>query len=974
MVKAKKTLRSLHLPRQVMPHQESCRLAVGFCLFLTWLLAFPALGTLYVAMPDSSLADGSQLILKGEVVDHSPWGDDGRPQTRYTIAVSSVYKGTWDLSTIDVDLPGGRGSSGTLWRVAGTPHWQVGDLVLVFLTPRVHGGWTLEQFFLGGFSITYEGDHWVASRDLSEVHQVYLPGTSGVFEGQRDLDAFTQWLQDRSQGILRQPDYYLLPSDSSGSSGSSGDDGSDDNNGDVGDTGGSPPNPAGSAKGAPIKFSSLFSSTAPWPLGCGSNGGHNLRWFQFETGASIPWRTHFAGQSGLPGRGVEEMQQALEAWQDVPDTLIDLRYDGITSQSTGLRRNDGANVVLFNDPNDEIGGSWQGSGIMALGGPWFDCALKNHRDTLFHRILEADIVLQNGLESFFASQLDPAAAAQELLGHELGHTLGLAHSDDPASLMAPSLHNDGRGASLSSDDHAALLYLYGTDDEPLPDRPRALQAEVLPGLRVQLQWLDFSDNESGFRIERRRRGEPYQSVATTPPNITRWVDDSVEAGVEYFYRIRAHNAGGPSASTNRVIVLTPPGDAPKAPDALRVAPLGSERVQLTWQDQADDELSYVLELLIPGTFTWLRAPFLGAPNTTGLVVAGLTPDQRYGFRVRASNDFGASEPSNVAFVRTMPADTGCQVGDDRLCLLNGRFQVEVERIDPADGTAYPARAIPSTDSTGFFWFFQPGNFELVIKMVDGRSVNDAFWAFYDGITDLPFRIRITDTSTGAERVYDSPAGATCGWSDTQAFVEVSSPETTVGPVEEPKDLAIRSIEDLIVEPLDDAAAFRAPSPNNWPLLSDVEVPAWLQEAAAASSAEKLADGESPSKANLANPCQPDATTLCLLEGRLSVEVDFADPHNQMREGRGQAIQGTSQSGQFWFFQLDSTELVVKAVDGTETNGNLWLFAGSLTDVSYWLRATDTLTGERKIYHTPAGRTCGHVDLDAFSGTIFGDID
>ena len=947
MEQAKMTLRSPQFLRRPSPQPSGRRLALGFCLLWMWLVTFPAAGTLYVAMPDSSLADNSQLILKGEIVDRSPWGEGGLPQTRYTLSVTTVYKGTWDLPTIDIDLPGGRGSAGTLWRVAGTPHWQVGDPVLVFLTPRIGGGWTLEQFFLGGFSITYEGDHWVASRNLSEVQQIYLPGISGVFEGQRDLDAFTQWLSDRSQGILRQPDYFLQPSDASPAAPPADD--SDPH-----------PGPGIGTKGAPIKFSSLFSSTDPWPLGCGSNGGHNLRWFQFESGASVPWRTHFVGQAGLPGRGVEEMQQALDAWTQVPDTLVDLRYDGITNQTVGLRRNDGANVVLFNDPNDEIGGRWQGSGVLALGGPWFDCALKEHRGNLFHRILEADIVLQDGLGSFFASLSDPAKAGEELLGHEIGHTLGLAHSNDPASLMAPHLHNDGRGASLSADDHSALLYLYGTDDEPLPDRPRALQAEVLPGLRIHLQWLDFSDNESGFRVERRRRGEPYQSVGTTPANITQWVDESVQPGVEYFYRIRAHNAGGPSASTNRVIVLTPPGDVPDAPDALRVAPLDSERVQLTWQDQADNELSYVLELLIPGNTTWLRAPFLGAPDTTGLVVAGLSPGQRYGFRVRASNDFGASEPSNAAFVRTISDDSSCQVGDGVLCLVQGRFQVEVERIDPDDGSFYPARAIPSTDSTGFFWFFQPGNFELVIKMVDGRSVNDGFWVFYDGITELPFRILITDTETGVQKIYDSPAGATCGWSDTQAFVESSQNQPTVGLLEDSKDATARGVDDLRIQPLDPTFSAR-------PLSAvDTAPPPWLSDSA------DMATG-SFDKADLGMTCRPDAHTLCLLDGRLSLQVDFSDPHNQLREGRGQAIQGTEQSGQFWFFQLDSTELVIKAIDGTETNGNLWLFSGSLTDVNYWLRATDTLTGEQKVYFSPAGRTCGHVDLDAFSGTIFGDV-
>ncbi|HJS18404.1 MAG TPA: matrixin family metalloprotease, partial [Anaerolineales bacterium] len=50
--------------------------------------------------------------------------------------------------------------------------------------------------------------------------------------------------------------------------------------------------------------------------------------------------------------------------------------------------------------------------------------------------------------------------------HEIGHTLGLAHSDDPNALMFPSY--DGPRRFLGNDDVAGIQALYGLRSDPLP--------------------------------------------------------------------------------------------------------------------------------------------------------------------------------------------------------------------------------------------------------------------------------------------------------------------------------------------------------------------------------------------------------------------------------------------------------------------------------------------------------------------------
>lgn len=46
------------------------------------------------------------------------------------------------------------------------------------------------------------------------------------------------------------------------------------------------------------------------------------------------------------------------------------------------------------------------------------------------------------------------------------------------------------------------------------------------------------------------------------------------------------------------------------------------------------------------------------------------------------------------------------------------------RPRPGQGSARPL-----TDESGAFWFFDPVNIEVTIKVLDGRPINGHFWVF-----------------------------------------------------------------------------------------------------------------------------------------------------------------------------------------------------------------------------------------------------
>ena len=104
-------------------------------------------------------------------------------------------------------------------------------------------------------------------------------------------------------------------------------------------------------------------------------------------------------------------------------------------------------------------------------------------------------------------------------------------------------------------------------------------------------------------------------------------------------------------------------------------------------------------------------------------------------------------------------------------------------------------------------------------------------------------------------------------------------------------------------------------------------------------------------------CVPSSTTTCLLNGRFQVRVKRGTVYQQV-------IPATSQTAFFSFFSPDNLEIFVKVLDGTALNSKYWVFYGSMTDQTYTVEVTDSVTGLVKNYPN-AGALCGNADTSAF---------
>lgn len=96
-----------------------------------------------------------------------------------------------------------------------------------------------------------------------------------------------------------------------------------------------------------------------------------------------------------------------------------------------------------------------------------------------------------------------------------------------------------------------------------------------------------------------------------------------------------------------------------------------------------------------------------------------------------------------------------------LFLRDLRFKVEVTWDDPRVGSGH-GKAVPLTDESGGFWFFDEENLEVTVKLLDGRAVNGHFWVFLASMTDVGFTLKVTwldDPCLSA--VIDPPLGPGC---------------------------------------------------------------------------------------------------------------------------------------------------------------------------------------------------------------------
>lgn len=177
---------------------------------------------------------------------------------------------------------------------------------------------------------------------------------------------------------------------------------------------------------------------------------------------------------------------------------------------------------------------------------------------------------------------------------------------------------------------------------------------------------------------------------------------------------------------------------------------------------SDVEYRVVAEDLQTGIVRTFQNPageFCGQADVGAFPAPSLLPDRS-----------STAEPTSVAAGKTTSKTTAC-IDDPATLCLHDRFEVNVSWRVARNGTVEEGVGTPVSfsDDSGVFWFFGPGNAELVVKLLDGRPINDRWWFFYGALSDVEYDILVTDRVTGAKKTYHNDPGNLCGSADVDAF-------------------------------------------------------------------------------------------------------------------------------------------------------------------------------------------------------------
>lgn len=393
-------------------------------LLLAAALSAPAAATTVVPMRTRDLTRASIGAVRGQVtaIAAARRPDTGAIATYVTLLVDEVLFGPLRPGELVLREHGGRVGSQEEWTF-GSPTYRIGERVLVFLSLDQDGSLRTTELAMGKFTLRDAFGGARATRELGREVLTLDPATGAPRAAGKD---------DLPLAALRETIRRAAL----------------------------PASPAAAIRTHPDMAGLRLEPRPSFVLLQPAS-----RWFEPDDGIPIGFRIDVTGDATL-GAVVsrEAVAAGLAAWTALPNSPLALADAGDDEPAPFAGCPD-SNRVVFNDPFGELNDPRNCRGTLAIGGFCNTGDTRVVNGTSYKRIITGKVTFNDGWGD---CPIWTACNMAEIATHELGHTLGLGHSEDTTATMASMAHFDGRCAALAADDEAGIDSVY-----PVPPPPSA---------------------------------------------------------------------------------------------------------------------------------------------------------------------------------------------------------------------------------------------------------------------------------------------------------------------------------------------------------------------------------------------------------------------------------------------------------------------------------------------------------------------
>jgi len=187
---------------------------------------------------------------------------------------------------------------------------------------------------------------------------------------------------------------------------------------------------------------------------------------------------------------------------------------------------------------------------------------------------------------------------------------------------------------------------------PVKEAPTSLTVAAIDDTRIDLDWTDETDDETGFKIERCTGGgcSNFSQIDTVAANVGSYSNTGLSPSTIYRYRVRAYknatHAWDSDYSNTAEDLLFP-----RLSSGLTATSVNSRMIRLDWEDNGSDEEGYEIEVQV-WNGRYVQTARVGANVTSYVDRVGIDPETRYVYRVRPYRGEDLSPYSNEAAVTT----------------------------------------------------------------------------------------------------------------------------------------------------------------------------------------------------------------------------------------------------------------------------------------------------------------------------------